>query len=314
MNLPFEANLLPRNSVLITCSSHEERCLALPKRWGHWRPLKIVLFHYDDPNPRRERNHAALRRLYGNAAETIEIEFTEKNAVGSFKKNHKHLVALREEFLECAVVMDISVMTKRHLLMMLQWLDDIGCFSRLHLIYSEPAEYRVTEHMPLSFGVSKVEEVPGFAATPDASRPLHVVIFLGYEGDRTLATYEILQPMRTTLVIPDPPFREEWRGRTEDFNRDLIAILGDSVIRKSSAIDPADTYELLEEVLGPQDGRAEFSKIVCPLGTKPQTVGVYMYTRRAVDPPAVVYTGPLRHNHAHFSEGIGNTWIILRPL
>jgi hypothetical protein len=313
MNLPFEANLLPRDAVLITCSSHEERCLAVPRRWGSWRPQKVVLFHYDDPNPRRERNHADLRRLYGNAVEMIEIEFTERNAVGSFKKNKPQMLALREELVDCAVVLDISVMTKRHLLMMLQWLDDIGCFQRLHIIYSEPAEYRVTEHMPLSFGVSKVEEVPGFAATPDASRPLHVAIFLGYEGDRTLATYEIVQPMRTTLVIPDPPFKESWRGRTEEFNRDLIAIVGESVIRRSSATDPDETHGLLLEILGPETDRAEFAKMVCPLGTKPQTVGVYMYVRRAIDPPAVVYTGPLRHNHTYFSEGIGKTWIISRP-
>ena len=66
------------------------------------------------------------------------------------------------------------------------------------------------------------------------------------------------------------------------------------------------------KVLGDGRARGDYAKIVCPLGTKPQTLGVYSYVRQCADPPAVVYAGPLRYNHDFFSHGDGPTWILKR--
>ena len=310
---PFDSMRMPDRAVLLTCSSHEERCLAVPLRWGRWRPSKVVLFHYDDPNPRREKHHSDLRAQYSNSTHLEEVSFTEQDAVDSFRRNHDVLTMLLLESTGVPIVLDITTFTKRHLLMTLQWLDDSGLWPNIYIVYSEPDDYIVTPFIPLSFGVSRVEEVPGFTAAPDASRPLHVVLFLGYEGDRALATYEILQPMKTTLVVPEPPFREAWRGRTEELNQELISVLGTGAIRGAHALDPEGTCSLLNDVLGGADERSEYARMICPLGTKPQAVGAYLYSRMAIDPPALIYTGPLRHNHSYFSRGLGKSWIIYRP-
>lgn len=310
---PFDPAHMPEGAVLLTCSSHEERCLAIPLRWGRWRPSRVVLFHYDDLNPRREKNHSELRASYSNSSLLEELVFTERDAVDSFRRNRDNLRALLSESARLPVVLDITTFTKRHLLMTLQWLDDSGMWPNLYIVYSEPEDYIVTPFLPLSFGVSRVEEVPGFAAAPDVSRPLHIVLFLGYEGDRALATYEILQPMKTTLVVPDPPFQEEWRGRTEDLNQELIAVLGTAAIRRTHSLDPEAAYSLLVDVLGASDKRGEYARVICPLGTKPQAVGAYLYSRAAIDSPALIYTGPLRHNHSYFSRGLGRSWVIYRP-
>ena len=42
----------------------------------------------------------------------------------------------------------------------------------------------------------------------------------------------------------------------------------------------------------------------------PQTLGIYEFVRKADDPPAVVYAGPLRHNHTFYSRGVGQTWVL----
>ena len=115
--------------------------------------------------------------------------------------------------------------------------------------------------------------------------------------------------MKTTLVIADPPYRQEWAGRTENFNRDLLVLAGEAAVLKVDAIDPEATRSTLANALG-QTGRSEFARIVCPLGTKPQTLGVYNYIRNADDSPAVVYAGPLRHNHSYYSRGLGETWML----
>jgi hypothetical protein len=213
-----------------------------------------------------------------------------------------------------AILLDISVLTKRHLFMILRWLDDRGYWDRLWIIYSEPGDYVVSQHIPLSFGLSRIHQIPGFCATPDMSRPLHLAIFIGYEGDRALAAYEHIQPMDATVIVPDPPYKPEWKGRTEAFNCDLIKLVGEDSIIKVDAIDPISSLEGLRSCLGIENDRSQHCKVICPLGTKPQTVGIYMYARSCSDPPAIIYASPLRHNHGFYSNGIGNVWILKMPV
>lgn len=313
MKAAFSSAHLPGDSVFLACSSHEDRCLGIVQKWRQWRPHEAVVFHYDDPNPRREQNHRVLQETLSTACDVIEIPFTEADAVSSFHAQREKLRKVTDESANRPLVVDISVLTKRHLLMLLRWLDDHDCWNRLWVVYTEPEEYEIEGHLPLSFGISCVEQVPGFSASPDPSRPLHTAMFLGYEGDRAFATYELLQARQTTLIVPHPPFRESWVGRTETLNRDLLALVGDSAVLKADSLDPDSSLAVLRNVFGPVTERAEFSRAISPLGTKPQVFGAYMYLRQAIDPPAVIYTGSLRHNHSYYSRGVGPSWLIHRP-
>jgi len=313
MKEPFSPDCLPTSSVFFACSSHEERCLGIVRRWGAWRPSTSAVFHYDDPNAKREENHKELLTLIETAGTSIEIPFTEKNAVQSFQRGRGQFSTLLETRGDNAIVVDISVLTKRHLLMLLRWLDDHDYWDRLWVVYSEPDEYEIESHIPLSFGVSTFEQVPGFSAAPDSSRPMHLAMFLGYEGDRSFATFETLQPQRTTLIVPDPPFRREWLGRTEALNHNLLSVVGTRALRKADSLDPESACQVLHDVLGPPTERADVSRVLSPLGTKPQILGAYSYIRQATDPPAVIYTGALRHNHSFYSHGVGPSWLIHRP-
>ena len=297
--------------MLITCSSHEDRCLGVPSRLEGWTPEVVVVFHYDDENPKREEHHQAMLTVFRNiGAKTVELEFTEASAVQSLAGNINHLRELIQTYPEHSIVLDITVFTKRHLLMMLRWLDDVGKWDGLILLYTEPEDYDVSEHVPLSFGLRAMEQIPGFPACPDTSRALHLVLFLGYEGDRALASYDHVQPMRTTLVIPHPPFRKEWEGRVQVLNRELLALVSDDAVVFTDAVDPDSTMEALVEVFGTGQRHKDYAKVICPIGTKPQTVGIYSFLRTCEDPPAIVYAAPLRHNHRFFSHGLGSSWIL----
>jgi hypothetical protein len=119
--------------------------------------------------------------------------------------------------------------------------------------------------------------------------------------------------MQTTVIITEPPFKTEWKGRSEFLNRDLLALLDGRSVLKCDGIDPDGSRRALEQLFGERDGANSFAKIICPIGTKPQTLGIYMYLREAPDPPAVVYACPLRHNHRFFSHGVGPSWILRMP-
>ncbi len=270
-----------------------------------------MIFHYDDVNPKREIRHKAMLDVLSAAAvSATTLRFTESNAVMSLRDNMNQLKEILASRKSDAIVLDISVFTKRHLLMMLRWLDDEGYWDKLCVVYTAPEDYDVSQFIPLSFGIASFQQIPGFSACPDLSRPVHLVLFLGYEGDRVLATYEHVQPMQTTLVIPYPPYQPSWAGRTERFNADLIGLVGNEAISKVDSTDPEATCKALDQILGERDKRSLHAKVVSPLGTKPQTLGIYSYVRECNDPPAIVYASPLRHNHEFFSHGIGITWVL----
>jgi hypothetical protein len=311
MKTIFSPDLLPLNSIFMTCSSHEGRCAGVISRMGDWRPSVSIVFHYDDINPIREVHHEQMMsKLQESGCAPVALPVTEVSAVRSLCENMSRLRQILFTYPGCPVVFDISVLTKRHLLMMLRWLDDEQCWDRLWIVYSEPEDYDVSKYIPLSFGLSTLQQIPGFAACPDLSRPVHLVLFLGYEGDRALAVYEHIQPMQTTLAVPFPPYKASWEGRTERFNADLIGVVGSSCAVPVDAIDPDAVHFSLQRMLGNESGRSQSARVISPLGTKPQTVGIYSYVRACVDPPSIVYASPLRHNHAFFSHGVGNTWVL----
>ena len=310
MKRPLTKDCLPNGALLVTCSSHEERCKGFASRSGSWSPSEVILFHYDDENPIREKNHRQMESAFLEMGCRLSVlGFTQANAVTSLRSNMQDLRHVVDRAQGEAVVIDVSVFTKRHLLMMLRWLDDWGLWDRLYVVYSEPSDYLVSKYVPLSFGLASLQQAPGFSACPDLSRSVHLMMFLGYEGDRALAVYEHVQPMKTTLAVPHPPYKPDWIGRTERYNHDLVTLVGEERIRRVDALDPEAVSRTLAEILG-QSGRKDFATIISPLGTKPQTLGVYNYVRKMDDPPAIVYASPLRHNHALFSSGLGETWIL----
>ena len=297
--------------ILVLCSSHEDRCMAFVDRIRELSPRVVVVFHYTDSNPYREINHRQILSRLSEADMTIlEIDWNTASPSYSLSKSIPKLRAAIDFFPAAQIVFDISVFTRRHLLMLCRWFDDGGYWSRLSAVYSEPKEYEAAEYIPLSFGVSRFEQIPGFAACANLGRPVHLMLFLGYEGDRALAVYEYVQPTITTLGIPFPPYRPEWAGKTEFFNRDLIRIVNQECLVNIESLDPGIVAESLRLTLGGVISRSPNSNILSPHGTKPQTFGVYMYVRGCVDPPSVIYASPLRHNHRFYSQGIGPMWVL----
>jgi hypothetical protein len=189
MKKTFDPKRLKPGGLLITCSSHEDRCLAVPEKWADWRPASVLLVHYSDYNPKREINHALLRGKYDEDCEVFELIFDESSAVQSFRNNIDEIRSILKRHSGDQIVLDMSVFTKRHLLLTLNWIYDFGHAPFLNIVYTEPEDYSIGPFLPLSFGINTIDQVPGFSASPDSSRALHLVVLLGYEGERALCVF-----------------------------------------------------------------------------------------------------------------------------
>ena len=310
MKQAFHESLLPADATLISCSSHEERCLGIIGACRDWAPRKSVVLGYEDHDRRGEKHHAVMLSAFRRNCSAEELPVTcIEGRVGPTDRFFEILSERRDR----PLVVDMSVLSKGHLLRLLRCIDDWGMWGQLWAVYSEPEDYEIAGRLPLSFGLSAVTLLPGFNPSTNPSRPLHAAIFLGYEGDRAFSTYDILQPQKTTLVVPHPPFQESWVGRTEELNRKLLAALDQRSVKQADALDPSSSETLLKQIFGETQSYSEFVRTVCPLGTKPQALGAYMYVRECIDPPSVIYSKVLRHNHDFYSRGIGQRWLVKRP-
>lgn len=311
MKIRFEPALFQAPSVLVCCSSHEDRCMGVLSQISDDRPIAIALFHHDDPDPQRERKRRdmldAARRL---DVEVVEIPHTKSQPAISMAREVRQLTDLLSEYPDAEVILDISVLTRIHMFMLFQWFDDIGCWDRLRITYCEPQKQFSSEQIPSSFGLHSFQLVPGLAPGTDFSRSIHLMLFLGYEGDLSFASFDHIKPVSTTLVIPKPPYRTEWVGLAERFNVEIIGLVGKGQIVYVDPIDPSAVLNMMTRELGDVGTRSERARVVVPTGTNPQALGAYMYKREAVDQPSIVYARPLRYNAEWYSEGVGRVWTI----
>lgn len=310
MKLHLDEARLPSDAVFLMCVNEEDRSRGVLERSGKWNPAHTVLVTYSGDNPRRDGQLARVMDVVQGRSLAYAITECDEAFPAKCLKSQIDALSLLGGATKPSLVIDISVFTKRNLLMLWQWLDDINAWDRVTVVYSEPDNYVVSKYIPLTFGLESLQQIPGSPGVADCSRPVHLVLLLGYEGDRALAVYEQIQPMQTTLFVPHPPYRPDWEGRTEEFNSDLLSLTGNQHVKRVDAIDPEATASMLRATIGPTDRRSQNAVVICPLGTKPQTLGVFEYLRESRDPPAVIYANPMRHNRSFYSEGIGQSWIL----
>lgn len=310
MKLQLDEARLPTDSVFLMCVSEEDRSRGVLDRSINWKPTHTVLVTYSGDNPRRDDQLARVKDVFQGRSLAHVITECDEAFPAKCLKSQIDALSLLCGATPLPLVIDISVFTKRNLLMLWQWLDDLNAWDRVTVVYSEPDKYVVSKYIPLTFGLESLQQIPGSPGVADCSRPVHLVLLLGYEGDRALAVYEQIQPMQTTLFVPHPPYRLDWEGRTEEFNSDLLNLTGNRHVKRVDSIDPEATASMLRATIGPTDRRNQNAVVICPLGTKPQTLGVFQYLRESRDPAAVIYANPMRHNKSFYSEGIGHSWIL----
>jgi len=311
MKVEFDPALFRMPSLLVCCSSHEDRCAGILHQIRDDRPVAIALFHHDDPNPRRERRHLEMVEIArGLGVEVIEVPHTKSQPGISMAREVRQLTNALSKYRDIEIVLDISVLTRIHMFMLFRWFDDMGYWDRLRIGYCEPRSYFISKHIPLSFGLHAFRKIPSIAACADCRRSTHLMLFLGYEGDRSLAAFEHIQPETTTLVVPKPPYRPEWIGWTERFNVEIIGLVGRDQIVHVDPIDPSAVRSMMERKFGDVRHGSVSARVIVPTGTKPQAVGAYMYTRDAVDQLSIIYARPIRYNTDLYPNGIGRVWRI----
>ncbi|MBU7016107.1 MAG: hypothetical protein HXS44_01255 [Theionarchaea archaeon] len=299
------------DDIFICCANSEERCKGTVERLApKYKARSVFLLRYENQNSKKTEQHIhEMKEKLEEIGEVLEIYVDERRPLQIISEIVQSMGKHILDPLEQRITIDISAITKWHLLILLKALNLKNLIRNIRILYTEPEDYITDLFQPLSFGIREIFPIPTYYGNYDFSREPLLVLLLGYEGDRALALYEEVDPADCLLLIPKPAYHKEWEGRTEEMNVGIINIVGKTKIEYIHARNPIMVSQQLYGVLSRPEYQT-YNHIISPLGTKPQTLGLYSYLSTEPENTILIYGEPLRHNEMFYSTGIGRSWCL----
>ncbi|MCK5606466.1 hypothetical protein KAR91_31480 [Candidatus Pacearchaeota archaeon] len=295
--------------LYVCWGSPEERCKgSVMKLSSDYKSEDVMILRYaGHKSDEREININYLKNRLKTVGKIDEIYIDEEIPLPAIKEIVLKIENMVRETKQPKISIDMSTPIKWHLFILLRFLDSQGLLDNIRFLYTEPEDYQTNLFQPLSFGIKEIFPIPLCYGDYDFSNEDLLVLILGYEGSRAVAMYENIDPARTLLLIADPPYHPEWKGRTEELNEEIINIVGLSEIKHLDSRNPVLAAAELRQILLDKN-YSRYNHLISPLGTKPQLLGLYIYYALNPKNTILLYGAPLRHNEFFYSDGIGRTW------
>lgn len=299
------------DDLFIGCVSFEERCRKALVSGKDYKTKHIMLFFFPELGPREKprvkdnfktmQQAAEKRKEKGGLVEIVRPPRSDARAGFDVMVDTLRQLVCKAAGQQLRITLDITTFTKSYLLVLLKALENAH-LKDIQLVYVEPAYY-VPER--LTAGVRTVGYVPLYNGHPSPSRPDLLVTFLGFEGDRAYAIWEHFEPEKTIAFVGNPGYDPTYPECAERLNASLLNEPG---IEKRD-VPPRDPDAVCHELESIWADHKEYNLLIAPLGTKPETLGVYLFKRRNPDCPAqVVYATAGHYFEEYYSRGSGRMW------
>jgi hypothetical protein len=300
------------DDLFICCASFEDRCLqAAAKAGPSYRVRFSIIFVIEEPFYQQvvETNmlklQADLSRRTSEGVFVIRCQRDNPIEGISQLKNIWNRCRPKDDD-DSYITFDISGFTKIYLLELLYFLvaeQNLGIPRIIHTTQS----YSPTK---LTRGVEQISTVHNFFGTISFDKQTVLVLFLGFEPERSLTVWKHFNPVRTIALITNPP-----RGGSEEYleyaknNNSFLLSQAGVELRDVPADDPHSARDVLEDIY--REIRDSFNMVIGPFGTKSQTVGIFLFCLE--HPKAqVVYSFPVNYTKSYLKRKPGKT--LLLPL
>lgn len=317
---PFE-EYRGKESTFLTCVSYEDRpVLSLQEVLNRKNINKCILIKLTDLFSDRKK---------GSLSESDAIDFEVRNA---WEKNYEKIVSLLEKWnvekIEVSgsyfrpyylaeeinsvlptneeILFDISALPKHILLSTLRWCEG----KAFTFLYARPEHEREAE-AEFSVGTKRIGVIRGYEGELRFDRLHFLVLILGFEGARALSIFRHFEPYRALALLgnPEPLFDNKIsKFYLVNASKNNSQLLSNQrvIISNISSLDPyAFKNELNEKILKYTEETDSNILISC-LGTKPQTLGLYLYWLEHKN-VQIIYSIPSKRRIP--SEGIKQIWI-----
>ena len=313
---PIPIDTLPRlneygsDDLFICCASFEERSLTGASRLGAgFRVRYSVIFVIEEPFYTKEVD-ANLSKLQGqlshHTAEGVYIIRCQRDnpaeAISQLKNIWCKIKPKDSD--EPYVTLDISGFTKIYLLQLLYFIvaeQNLGIPRIIHTTQS----YMPTK---LTRGVEQITTVANFFGTVSFEKQTLLVLLLGFEPERSLSVWKHFNPARTIALISNPP-RDGQTDYLEYAQKNNAFLLSQPNVELRD-VPPDDPYNVRNVLEGIYHEVRDVSNVVVgPFGTKPQTIGVFLF---CLEHPKVqvVYSYPSSYTRSYLQRQPGVTLLL----
>ncbi len=157
--------------------------------------------------------------------------------------------------------------------------------------YCEPKEYLNMSQLGeynLSDEGGSVQPVLGFGLRTN-DRPIHLLSFLGFEGNRLIRIVEDTDHVKSIVpIIGFPSFRPGWQAKALQNCMDAIEFVqAYNDIHKCNAASIFDAYNMIHSLR-----KQHMLNALAPLGTRPHTVACALYASKHED-TQIIYDFPV---------------------
>ncbi len=298
------------DDLFICCASFEERCISSTAKMGIDFLTKFsVTFVVEEPLYKKQVEQNMFR---------LQTELRKKSTEGIFviscqRENPIEGIYQMEDVLRQSklktdggpyITVDISGFTKIYLLELLHYLvtkKGLGIPRMLHTTQ----KYLPTK---LTQGILQITTIPNFFGSPSLEKETALVLFLGFEPERSLAIWKQLNPARTIALITNPPRygNADYLKFARQNNASLLSKPSVEV-RDVPADDPQAAKSVLEAIY--DETKDSFNMVIGPFGTKPQAVGVFLFCLEHRK-TQVVYSYPATYTRSYLRRQPGKTLLL----
>jgi hypothetical protein len=300
------------DDLFVCCASFEDRCLSSMLRMGaDFRTRFAIIFVLDDLRYKQqvETNLFKLQAELGRrTSEGIFVISCQRqnpaDGITQLKDIWNRCKPRNPE--ETFITIDISGFTKIYLLELLYHLV-------IELNLGIPRILHTTQtYAPsgLTQGVEQITTVPNFFGSPALQKQTTLVLFLGFEPERSLAVWKHFNPSQTMALITNPPrYGNQHYLQYAEKNNSYLLSQPSVETRDVPPDNPYAVKNVLEDIYREIQGSSNM--VIGPFGTKPQTVGVFLFYLEY--PKAqVVYSFPVNYTKSYLQRKPGPT--LLLPL
>lgn len=323
----FDFHAPAMGGLLITAGGFEDRSATFVSRLAKSRCHfdAALALHYlsqkDDNEPNFERINSRLRSLLGKAPDTVSVDAN--SPIQSFLKIRSKIEDIAEHSTDRIAYIDISGMTHLWTLGALHACLSSGYY--VHVIYSEAQlyfplksakeklvrfwrehEYERAGKYLQSAAVKAVHIMPEFGGNFRPGRPTCLIVFVGYEPNRTVGLVDGYAPGALVVFYGRSPHQElQWRT---ELSRELHEELFSQWHVREAEISTLVIDDILAKLEDEfQVIREQYDVAIAVHCSKMQGIASYLFWRRHPE-VQLLFTSPVRFNPDRYSRGAGRTF------
>jgi len=302
------------DDFFITCGSFEDRFLGVPKIIRNDLFRDFVIFKFEEINERREKLIKEMEDILFlcNSDDTYhKIHCTHGKSMEAVIKFNQFLQTINMHERKLFITIDMSTFTKDLLINLIMYLINFTSMKKLRLLYTIPKRYASAGEGWLSSGIKSIHIPPLSWNAWSPVKDNLLIVILGFEEIRAWSLIERFSTDRCWLFTTNPGSKAKWNNYCGEYNKRLIN--KKLPIGNIPALNPFDIAKTLSTFIT-NESFQKYNIFLCPLGTKPQVVGIlYLITMKSL-PLNLLTTTAISHNIPYYSSGIEDTFEFYFPL